>query len=185
MRRIPPKVELYAKAYHTEQRQSGHDQGPNTVTVTDHVEKAEFKYASWRDDSGRIAGLDKYDVASVQVEAGFECGDEATRKNFTAQMGRMVEICKQYRQSVMSGTEVTIVHPKLSLKDPVKIFTRSPGAKASWWMSLGIYDRCRFVFPVAGTLYRCAFLSRVKHVRYKIMKTVFANRTTAPGCYQV
>merc|ERR1712032_1638928 len=72
LRRVPPTVQVIAEACHDVSTGNASDrqQGmPDTDTVIDHTEQANFSFASWTDVSGHVAGLDKYKTASVEVVA--------------------------------------------------------------------------------------------------------------------
>merc|ERR1712151_430368 len=78
--RTPPTVKVVAEAYHTETETTGTGSNSSTTTrtVIDHREEQLFAYASWKDVSGHVTGLDDYKVAAVEVVPQIECSDMAT-----------------------------------------------------------------------------------------------------------
>lgn len=180
LRRTRPTITVTTQAYHT--TSSGSGKNRRTHTHIDHTETAEFPYASWKDVSGAIKGLDDHSVVALEVVSSFQPSDTPTGSKFTALQDRLFNVCSQYRTSVRSETVVSLggTHPVAGSRVFV---SRSPGAKTACWMSTKSYLVCRFAFPGLGTLYRVAFFMSMTNKRYSIIKQVSSRKQYGPEWY--
>lgn len=186
LRKVPATVKVVAEASHTETTTcQGENQQTTTTTVIDHREDAKFSYASWKDVSGRVAGLDEYKVAAVEVVPQIECADAATTASLQSLTQRVLETCKKH--IIRSGradsrkNEIKLKHPKYEVGGSRVFVTRSAGEEHASWMNTDTYTACRFAWPGLGTVYRILLFTSVANVRYTITKCISVNKQQGDG----
>lgn len=183
LRRTPASVKVLAEAYHTETSGSGEQQ--STRTVIDHMEEENFLYASWKDVSGCVDGLDEYKFCAVEVVPKIEFADADTATSLNSVKERLLDECRRYRSSVRSSDTVSLKHPKHEVCGSRVFVTRSAGEDLPSWMTKDAYTMCRFAGPCCGTLYRTLFLISITNVRYTITKLISTNKQAGPGWIEV
>jgi hypothetical protein len=183
LRRTPPTVRLTAEAYH-ETRSGSRN---TTHTVVDHTAQDEFRYGSWKDVSGSVAGLDNHAVAVVEVVAMIKCADTATTESLEKLMEGLKDECRKAApgRSVRSGQRIVLEHPTYEVDGSRVFATRSPGAEHAGWMKASIYTKCRFAFPFLGTIYRLIFFKSMAHVRYKVIKEISTTSQVYSGAQRM
>lgn len=179
LKRIQPEVRVQAQAYHTTSSGTGNNR--RTSTVIDHTERADFPFASWKDTSGRLVGLEKHDIAAVEVVPKIEFVDTATEASFDSLKIRLMDICRRYRASVRSSDIVSLPHPVYGIQGSRVFVTRTAGVNHASWMNKRIYTICRFAWPFFGTLYRTLFFVSMSNFRYTITKCVSTTMQQGPG----
>jgi len=186
LRKVPATVKVVAEASHTETETSGagENQQTTTRTVIDHREDEKFSYASWKDVSGRVAGLDEYKVAAVEVVPKIECADAATTASLQSLTQRLLETCKKHvtrSGRAESHAEAELKHPKYEVGGSRVFVTRSAGEEHASWMNTSTYTACRFAWPGLGTVYRILLFTSVANVRYTITKSISVNKQQGDG----
>jgi len=189
LRKVPPEVTVIAQASHREWKdRPGGDATDRTLeTVIDHTERAKFSYASWKDVSGRAAGLDKYKVAAVEVAPRIKCADRETTASLKTLTEGLLDICRRYRGSdVNSWQAITLTHPKGFTVNGSRVFvTSSAGERPPFWMRKLNYTACRFLWPGLGAIYRLLVFTSLVNLRYTITKSLSVNRQEGAGWQNV
>lgn len=194
LRQTPPTLSFTGTASHTEQSGSGDNR--KTVTVTTYRVQWNFRYGSWRDVSGKIAGLEKYSLAVISVIAGFVEADQKTAQALAAcNDGILKHIQDNYSDCSMScNLDVAVDCPKFPVAGHIAgiddhdsdkhaeprrtLMTRSPGVKPPFWMKRRLYYLCCVL--CLGTVYRILFFMSTAHVVYRLKKEVSVNASGSP-----
>jgi hypothetical protein len=187
LRDVPATVKVAAMAYHTVT--VSHSNGTRTATrVMDHIEEANFSYASWKDVSGRVAGLDEYKIAAVEVVAKIKChgGDGgATDKSLQSLKQQVLDTCQGYvtpgkaTQAVPKADEISLKLPEYGVDGSRVFVTCSTGEDSAWWMNKSTYTACRLAF--AGTAFRILLFTSMANVRYTITKCISVTKQQGDG----
>jgi len=179
LRRCPVTVTAIAEAYHME-RSGGNS---STKMRVDHTEREDFQYAYWKDISGSVANLEDHAAVAVEVVATYECADTNTTESRTALTERLLEACRKAcpGKLVRSYERVCIEHASYEVDRRRTFVTRSPGVEHPAWMATSYYTKCRFAFPLLGTIYRILFFRSMTHVRYNLIKQVTISGRGVPG----
>ena len=144
-----------------------------------------LQYAAYRDVSGLVGGLDRYAVAMIEVEASFQCADEATKQAAQELLQLMLGICQRHGRNTRSKSKTVLVHPTHAVDGSRIFISRRAGVRAPRWMTVGVYTACKFAFPGLGSLYRIALLTSVSNVRYTVAKEISVHVQSGPGWSQV
>lgn len=182
LKKVPPKVKVIAEAYH-ETTDHNSDGPSSTTTHIDHTEEKDFVYASWKDMSGHLTGLDEYKVASIEVVPKIQT-DAGTDASLTSLTEQLLTKCRQAARGrqTRSRQKISLNHPKYEVGEAGKVFiTCSPGEKPAGWMSTENYDMCRFAWPGLGSLYRIRFFTSVANLRYTMTKLISVNNQQGVG----
>lgn len=187
LRKVPAEVTVIAEASHQEWKDRGEDR--TLETVIDHRERANFPYASWKDVSGRAAGLDQYKVAAVEVVPRISSADAETRASLKSLTDKLLDICRRYRHGggdVKSYQAIRLNHPKGLTVNGSRVFvTSSAGENAPWWMGKANYTACRFLWPGLGAIYRLLVFKSLANLRYTITKSISVKRQDGAGWQNV
>lgn len=187
LRDVPATVKVAATASHTVSTTDGN--GNQTATrVIDHIEEANFSYASWKDVSGRVAGLDEYKIAAVEVVAKIKChgGDGgATDKSLQSLKQQLLDTCQGYvtrggaARADPQSNEISLKLPEYGVDGSRVFVTCSTGEDSAWWMNKSTYTACRLAF--VGTVFRILLLTSMANVRYTITKCISVTKQQGDG----
>lgn len=170
LRSLPPQITITAEAYHHESKGTSHHRTEH-VSI-DHRETAVFNYGCWSDISGKLMGLEKYQIVSIAVLPEYICADEETDQALRDLEHSLTSLCKQHRRSVRTTQSVRLAHPNYPVTDRRIFVASNRAAKRSWWLRTRIYALCRYGCPFGGTLYRWLFHGMMTTVRYRLVKQV-------------
>lgn len=169
-----PRITFNYEAYYTTTSPVG--ENTRTETHVAHTETAEFEYSSWRDISAQLPALENYDIVAVRIVPEFKCADSATVNAETNLRQQLHNICLKHRHQVRHSDHVLVNHKIMSGSTSRILVSRTPGKKASAWMTDAFYTRCCFAFPFVGTIYRLMFFSCFLQIRHSVVKEVSISR---------
>jgi hypothetical protein len=181
LRKTVPQLTVHAEAYHT--TSTSHGDSDLTTDHIDHVENQVFGYGSWKDMSGHISGLEKYQILAVEVNPVIECANNQTRDSLANLHKLLKAKCAAAApgKATRSYATVDLEHPTHPIHGSKVFVTRSSGAKSAGWMNGSVYNCVRFAFPFLGTIYRIMFFTSMKNVRFTMSKHLSIHEELGPG----